>query len=54
LLALDLVFFASTATKLLDGGWFPLALAFVIAFLMLTWRKGERIMDKVRLAACRA
>jgi KUP system potassium uptake protein len=49
LLALDLVFFASTATKLLDGGWFPLVLAFVIAFLMLTWRKGERIMDKVRL-----
>lgn len=49
LLALDLVFFASTSTKLLDGGWFPLVLAFVIAFLMLTWRKGEEIMDKVRL-----
>jgi len=49
LLALDLVFFASTSTKLLDGGWFPLVLAFVIAFLMLTWRKGEELMDKVRL-----
>jgi KUP system potassium uptake protein len=49
LLVLDLVFFASTSTKLLDGGWFPLAIAFVIAFLMLTWRKGEEIMDKVRL-----
>jgi KUP system potassium uptake protein len=48
LLALDLVFFASTSTKLLDGGWFPLVLAGVIAFLMLTWRKGEEIMDKVR------
>src|SRR6202041_3904412 len=24
LLALDLLFFASTSTKLLDGGWFPL------------------------------
>ena len=41
LLALDLLFFASTSTKLFDGGWFPLLIAFVIAFLMLTWRKGE-------------
>jgi KUP system potassium uptake protein len=49
LLALDLVFFASTSTKLLDGGWFPLLIALVIAFLMLTWRKGEEIMDTVRL-----
>ena len=49
LLVLDLVFFASTSTKLLDGGWFPLAIAFVLAFLMLTWRKGEEIMDTVRL-----
>jgi KUP system potassium uptake protein len=49
LLALDLVFFASTSTKLLDGGWFPLLIASVIAFLMLTWRKGEEILDQVRL-----
>jgi KUP system potassium uptake protein len=48
-LALDLVFFASTSTKLFDGGWFPLLIAGVIAFLMLTWRTGERIMDLVRL-----
>ncbi len=49
LLMLDLVFFASTSTKFLDGGWFPLLLALVIAFLMLTWRKGEEIMDAARL-----
>ena len=49
LLVLDLFFFASTSTKLFDGGWFPLLIAFVIAFLMLTWRKGEEIMDTVRL-----
>jgi KUP system potassium uptake protein len=49
LLALDLLFFASTTTKLLDGGWFPLLIALVIAFLMLTWRKGEAVMDAVRL-----
>ena len=49
LLILDLVFFTSTSTKLFDGGWFPLLIAFVIAFVMLTWRKGEEIMDTFRL-----
>jgi KUP system potassium uptake protein len=49
LLAVDLVFVASTCSKVLDGGWFPLLIAFVIAFLMLTWRKGQEIMDEVRM-----
>ena len=49
LLALDLVFVASTSTKLLDGSWFPLLIALVITFLMVTWRKGEEIMDAVRI-----
>jgi len=49
LLALDLLFVASTSTKLLEGGWFPLAISFILAFLMLTWRKGQEIMDHVRL-----
>lgn len=49
LLALDLVFVASTSTKLLDGGWFPLLIALVISFLMLTLRRGEDIMDAVRI-----
>ena len=49
LLALDLLFFTSTSTKLFEGGWFPLLIAFVVAFFMLTWRKGEEILDTVRL-----
>jgi KUP system potassium uptake protein len=49
LLALDLLFVSSTSTKLLEGGWFPLAISFILAFLMLTWRKGQEIMDSVRL-----
>jgi KUP system potassium uptake protein len=49
LLLLDLLFFASTSTKLFEGGWFPLLIAVLISFLMLTWRKGEQIMDSVRL-----
>ncbi len=48
LLLIDLLFFASTSTKLIDGGWFPLLTAGVISFLMLTWRRGERIMEGVR------
>ena len=50
LLVLDLLFFASTSTKLLEGGWFPLLIAFVVSFLMITWRRGEQIMDTARLA----
>jgi KUP system potassium uptake protein len=49
LLALDLLFVTSTSTKLFEGGWFPLVIAFIIAFLMLTWRKGQEILDQVRL-----
>lgn len=49
LLALDLLFVASTSTKLFEGGWFPLALSFIVAFLMTTWRKGQEILDQVRL-----
>ena len=49
LFVLDLVFFASTSTKFVDGGWFPLLLALAMAFTMLTWRKGEEIMDFARL-----
>jgi KUP system potassium uptake protein len=49
LLALDLLFVTATSTKLFDGGWFPLMISFIIAFLMLTWRKGQAILDQVRL-----
>ena len=49
LLALDLLFFASTSTKLLEGGWFPLLIAAAVSFVMITWRKGHQILDTVRL-----
>jgi KUP system potassium uptake protein len=49
LLAIDLLFFASTSTKLFEGGWFPLLIAFGVSFVMFTWRKGEQIMDTARL-----
>jgi K+ transporter len=49
LLAVDLAFFASTCTKFVDGGWFPVLIALAIAFIMLTRRRGEEMMDKIRL-----
>jgi KUP system potassium uptake protein len=45
---LDLVFFAANAMKLLEGGWFPLLIAGVIAFLMLAWRTGVKLVEAAR------
>src|SRR5438067_13277089 len=47
-LVVDLVFIAANATKLIEGGWFPLLLAGVIAFLMLTWRTGYALLEQER------
>lgn len=47
-LILDLVFFSANAIKLLEGGWFPLLIAGVLAFLMLTWRKGVALVENAR------
>src|SRR6201992_2174456 len=48
LLVVELIFVAANATKLLAGGWFPLLLAGVIAFLMLTWRSGWLLVQQKR------
>ena len=47
-LVIELVFVAANATKLIEGGWFPLLLACVIAFLMLTWRRGWQLLEQER------
>ena len=48
LLMVDLVFFAANTTKLFDGGWFPLLIASTVAFMMLTWRKGQQLVQRAR------
>jgi KUP system potassium uptake protein len=45
---IDCIFFAANSTKLFEGGWFPLLLAAAIAFLMLTWRSGVRLVERAR------
>jgi KUP system potassium uptake protein len=46
--AIDCVFFAANSVKLLEGGWFPLLLAAVVAFVMLTWRSGVKLVERAR------
>jgi KUP system potassium uptake protein len=45
---IDVIFFAANSTKLFEGGWFPLLLAAVIAFVMLTWRSGVKLVERAR------
>jgi KUP system potassium uptake protein len=47
-LLVDLVFFSANAIKFVEGGWFPLLIAGVIAFLMLTWREGLKLVEVIR------
>src|SRR5229473_356199 len=47
-LVIDCIFFAANSIKLFEGGWFPLLLAAVVAFLMLTWRGGVKLVERAR------
>jgi KUP system potassium uptake protein len=47
-LIVDLIFVSANATKIIVGGWFPLLLAYAVAFLMLTWRTGWRLLEHQR------
>jgi KUP system potassium uptake protein len=41
---IDLAFFGANMLKVAHGGWFPLLVSTAIIFLMLTWRKGRRVL----------
>jgi len=45
---IDVIFFAANSIKLFEGGWFPLLLAALVAFLMLTWRAGVKLVEAAR------
>lgn len=47
-LVIDCIFFAANSVKLFEGGWFPLLIAAAIAFLMLTWRSGVKLVEAAR------
>lgn len=43
-LSVDLAFFSANLAKIVDGGWFPLALGIVIFTLLSTWKRGRQIL----------
>jgi KUP system potassium uptake protein len=43
-LTVDLAFFAANLTKILDGGWFPLAIGVCLFTVMSTWRRGRELL----------
>jgi KUP system potassium uptake protein len=45
-LSIDATFFAAAMHKILDGGWFPLALGAVVFAVMLTWRRGRELLHE--------
>ena len=48
-MVIDAVFFASAMHKVLDGGWFPLALGVIVFSVMVTWRRGrEMLLERLK------
>jgi KUP system potassium uptake protein len=49
---IDATFFAAAMHKVLEGGWFPLALGAGVFIVMVTWRRGRQILfERLRAAA---
>ena len=44
LILIDAAYFASNATKIPDGGWFPLLVAAIAFVLLTTWSTGRKVM----------
>lgn len=40
----DLIFVGSTAFKIIDGGWVPIAIGAVVFMLLMTWKRGRELM----------
>ncbi len=45
-IVVDFAFFSANIIKVLDGGWFPLALGLGIFTLLATWRKGRQLLNQ--------
>jgi KUP system potassium uptake protein len=46
--SVELVYFAANVTKVVSGGWLPLAIAVVVVTVMTTWQSGRRIVTARR------
>src|SRR4051794_26760920 len=45
-LAIDLIFLMANMLKIVEGGWVPLAVSAALMTVMLTWRRGTRVLAK--------
>ena len=43
-MVIDLSFFLANATKIVHGGWFPLAMAALVFLLLMTWKRGRELV----------
>jgi KUP system potassium uptake protein len=51
-LVVDSAFLAANTIKIADGGWFPLVFGLAVLTVMMTWRRGRRlVMERVRADA---
>jgi KUP system potassium uptake protein len=48
-LTIELTFFAANLSKVVKGGWLPLAIAALAVTLLTTWRKGRQIVTANRI-----
>ncbi len=48
-LSIEVTFFAANLTKVVHGGWLPLAIAAVVFTVLTTWRKGREIVTANRI-----
>ena len=46
-LAVDLIFLMANLLKIFEGGWLPLAVGVSLILVMLTWRRGTRILGEI-------
>ena len=44
--SVDFSFFAANSVKILDGGWFPLALGLGVHTLLMTWKTGRALLTE--------
>lgn len=45
---IDIAFFSANSTKIIEGGWFPLAFGLIIFTVLATWKRGREILhDKL-------
>jgi KUP system potassium uptake protein len=43
-LLVDVAFFSANTLRIVQGGWFPLAIGAIVLFIMLTWSRGRRLV----------